>query len=110
MTNTELLAKIKAEIERLKNYAEESKKEWVNEGYNQNAFAEDCRIKSFDTLLSFLSTFEQSEKPMNPEGLEEEILNQWEDYPHDKWPKCPYHDFTNIARHFAEWGAEHLKK
>lgn len=37
------------------------------------------------------------------EDLEEEILNQWEDYPHTLWSKCPYIDFKNIAHHFAEW-------
>lgn len=55
--------KIRAEIERLKKYAEESKKDWINEGYNQNAFAEDCRITSFNKLLSFLDTLEEQEQP-----------------------------------------------
>lgn len=50
------IEKIRQEIERLKKYAEESKKEWINEGYTQNAFAEDCRITSFDGLLSFIDT------------------------------------------------------
>lgn len=53
MSNIE---KIKAEIERLKKWSESSKKEWIDEGYNQNAFAEDCRIKSFDKLLTFIDS------------------------------------------------------
>lgn len=56
------IEKIYQEIERLKKYAEESKKEWINEGYTQNAFAEDCRITSFDGLLSFIDTL--SEEPV----------------------------------------------
>lgn len=51
-------ALIRAEIERLKHYAEEAKMEWVNDGYNQNAFAEDCRISSFDKLLAFIDTLQ----------------------------------------------------
>lgn len=37
------------------------------------------------------------------EDLEEEILCSWEDDSHTLWPKCPYSDFKNIARYFAEW-------
>ena len=54
--------KIRQEIERLKKWSESSKKEWIDEGYNQNAFAEDCRIKSFDKLLAFIDSL-QEEKP-----------------------------------------------
>lgn len=53
--------KLKAEIERLKKHSEESKKEWIDEGYNQNAFAEDCRIKSFDKLLAFIDSLQQEQ-------------------------------------------------
>ena len=53
MTTKEL---IRAKIEQLKHYAEESKMEWINDGYNQNAFAEDCRISSFDKLLTFIDS------------------------------------------------------
>lgn len=59
MSNIE---KIKAEIARLKKWSESSKKEWIDEGYNQNAFAEDCRIKSFDKLLDFIDSLPE-EKP-----------------------------------------------
>ena len=53
MSNIE---KIRQEIERLKKWSESSKKEWIDEGYNQNAFAEDCRITSFDKLLAFIDS------------------------------------------------------
>lgn len=59
MTNIE---KIRQEIERLKKWSESSKKEWIDEGYNQNAFAEDCRIESFDKLLAFIDSLPE-EKP-----------------------------------------------
>lgn len=55
--------KLLAEIERLKKHSEESKKEWIGEGYNQNAFAEDCRIKSFDKLLAFIASLQQEQNP-----------------------------------------------
>ena len=67
------IALIKAEIERLKKYAEESKKEWINEGYTQNAFAEDCRITSFDGLLSFIDTLSEEPDKDLEEAAEEYI-------------------------------------
>lgn len=67
MTNIE---KIRQEIERLKKCSKSSKKEWIDEGYNQNAFAEDCRIKSFDKLLAFIDSLPE-EKPSLPDNLDE---------------------------------------
>lgn len=52
----DIIDKIRQEIERLKKCSKSSKKEWIDEGYNQNAFAEDCRIKSFDKLLAFIDS------------------------------------------------------
>ena len=98
MTNAELIAKIKAEIERLK---DENKKikcpanERYCSGYDD----------AFYDLLSFLSTLE-SEKPMNQKELEREIercLWQLSDDPSNE-------ELRMFARHFAQWGAEHLKK
>lgn len=57
---------------------------------------------------------EKSEKPMNQEGLEEEIAGMYQalfgtDVINRK--EMLYLDtFEAIARHFAQWGAEHLKK
>lgn len=61
-------------------------------------------------IETFLSTLE-SEKPMNQDELEEEIdrFEDWmETYNQADYPTS----FTtrDIARHFAKWGAEHLKK
>ena len=72
MTNIE---KIRQEIERLKKWSESSKKEWIAEGYNQNAFAEDCRIKSFDKLLAFIDSLpEEKEVKMNNESVIAETI------------------------------------
>lgn len=71
MSNIE---KIRQEIERLKKWSESSKKEWIDEGYNQNAFAEDCRIKSFDKLLSFIDSLPEEKLS---EDLEEAAV-RWE--------------------------------
>ena len=49
------------------------------------------------------------EEPAN-DDLEEKVLNVWEDEPHNKWPKCPYQDFKNIALHFANWQKEQMIK
>lgn len=65
MSNIE---KIRQEIERLKKYSKSSKKEWIDEGHNQNAFAEDCRIKSFDKLLAFIDSLPEEK---TSEDLEE---------------------------------------
>ena len=51
----------------------------------------------------------KEEEPIN-EDLLDEIHNRWEDYPHIKWPKCPYKDFKNIACHFANWQKQQMMK
>ncbi len=98
MTNAELIAKIKAEIGKRILAAP-----ITAEGHQ--------RVWAYNDVIDLLSTLE-SEKPMNQEGLEEEI------------ERCviePYYDLNgvavkgatayltvndvaDIARHFAEWG------
>lgn len=105
MTNAELITKIKSEIERRIKIQDDWAGRKVLPGRDL-AFAVKEELKQ---LLSFLDTLE-SETPMNLEGLEEEI---------DRIVKCEK-EFMNfkyksqligyIARHFAQWGAEHLKK
>lgn len=101
MENEELIAKIKAEIERLKEKAERRPHATPLEGF-------ECmgKIKVCNELLSLLSTIE-SEKPMNQdEELNEEIKKEMVKLPffiHGK-------DQIAFARHFAQWGAENLKK
>ena len=85
------IEKIRQEIERLKKYAEESKKEWINEGYTQNAFAEDCRITSFNRLLSFLDTL--SEESDNDASLEASAS-----YDTQKYTPSPSVDIGDVAR------------
>ena len=89
MTNAELLAKIKAEIER--RYKEFDGK--------TGDIATASRLAYLD-VLSFLSTLE-SEKPMN---LEEEINR----YLHEECSDDDEPGIHEIAEHFAQWGAEHL--
>lgn len=87
-----IIEQIKAEIGRLK-ATNPSEYNYQNaEGY----------VWALDDILSFLSTLE-SEKPMN---LEEEI-NRYlrEECSNDDEPGV-----HEIAEHFAQWGAKHLKK
>lgn len=61
-------------------------------------------------LLSFLSSLE-SEKSMNPDGLEEELdrfIASGKSVTVDDYGtyKVSYHDFKKVARHFAEWQKE----
>lgn len=95
MTNAELIQKIRNEIER--RYKEFDGK--------TGDIATASRLAYLD-VISFLSTLEESEKPMNQEGLEEEYKDYVERDP-------VYSKLVNriagldIARHFAQWGAEH---
>ena len=92
-----IIEQIKAEIERRKMESigfrnNEKREDWAS-FFNGEATA-------LENLLSFLSTLE-SEKPMN---LEDEI-NRYlrEECSDDDEPSI-----SDIARHFAQWGAEHL--
>lgn len=93
---------IRAEIER--------RKKEIKGLYNLQFVAGER--KAYDLILSFLDTL--PEQPV--EGLEEEIDKEWEKCnPIDEgmgmetaW--IHIEQFDLIARHFAEWGAEHLKK
>jgi len=158
MTNAELLAKIKAEIERRwKDYRNSVTPDQPK--YRTHYFVGKGEV--CEELLSSLSTLE-SEKPINPDdamkeldekialvkqrgtwdgvdvdkymdevrgrepdnpmNLEEEINLAWEKLEKDYSPSAldktiiivsglvGEKQFSNIARHFAEWGAEHLKK
>ena len=104
MTNAELLAKIKAEIERRKMESigfrnNEKREDWAS-FFNGEATA-------LENLLSFLSDLE-SEKPS--EGLEDILLEFYDEYDSNvgNRPIIPRIYAEKLARHFAEWGAEHL--
>lgn len=115
MTNAELLAKIKAEIERRTKELDEQ----IVDIYDSKAV---LRKDELQKLLSFLSTLE-SEKPMNlgerigsynivpyiddkiaalqDMWREEKVAFDWDDM---------HEMIEDVARHFAQWGAEHAKK
>jgi hypothetical protein len=73
-TMSNIKEQIRQEIERLKKHSESAKKEWIDEGYNQNAFAEDCRITSFDNLLDSIDSLpeEQSSDDLN------KLIQKWD--------------------------------
>ena len=101
-----IIEKIRAEIERLKGICTAQIE--ANPG---QTFPFVMEMTGYDKLLSVLSDLEKEEKPS--EGLEEEIerylhslgvgYGGWVDGMEDD-------DLRGIARHFARWGAEHLKK
>lgn len=64
-----------------------------------DAFRQDGRAAMCDDILKSLDTL--PEQPVG--GLEEEIENYYGYIPDDR-------DKIESARHFAEWGAEHLKR
>ncbi|MBO7451674.1 MAG: hypothetical protein J6U54_15030 [Clostridiales bacterium] len=111
MINNEIIQAIKAETERRKMEAigfrnAEKREDWAS-FFNGEATA-------LENLLSFLNTLE-SEKPMNQEGLDQEIIKCWQEWvsPSNKQSVegvLPLSEFAFYARHFAKWGAEHLKK
>lgn len=105
MTNAELIQKIRNEIER------------QEEQCPMDTYEGRHKLFILGYFKTFLSTLEESEK-QNQDELEEEI------------ERCviePYYDLdgvavkgatayitvndvADLARHFAQWGAEHLKK
>ena len=89
-----IIEQIKAEIERLKTVQLKR----IQEGDLVDAEPYD-KNEAYNELLDFLTTLE-SEKPMN---LEEEI-NRYlrEECSDDDEPSV-----SDLARHFAKWGAEH---
>ena len=106
------IEKIRTEIERLKNNSELAKMEWIDEGYNQNAFAEDCRIGSFDTLLSFLDTLSEEPDKDLEEAAEEYKQGEVDtnvDYHDDTGePLCFMEALKPAFTAGAEWMKEHM--
>ena len=109
MTNAELIQAIKAEI----NYRIET---YIG---NAQSCVGTTIVDGLEEVLDFISTLE-SENPMQ-EGLEKEIENAWENLEKDYSPSAldetkilvsglvGEKQFSKIAEHFAEWGAEHAK-
>lgn len=108
MTNAELIAKIKAEIERLRKNNDISEDECAQYEYDV-ACGYDMALNDALSILSALESEEQTCK-----GFEEEfrrfIKKEKEEEPDGSLPFYGDYGIYRIARHFAKWGAEHLKK
>ena len=140
MTNAELIAKFKAEIERRMKELRGQEQDFLEQ--DCHTLVEDARLRigELNQLLSFLDTLEKSEKPiihttvtaldnnlnpieittdekpMNQDELGEEIqrfLSNATKMDKGEW-KGKYSiskmGFSVVAHYFAQWGAEHLKK
>ena len=102
MTNAEIIATIRAEIERrLANYHPE----FVNHGL-ASGFREDGKAIAYEELLSFLSDLEKSfpAKVSDGEVLEEEMDKFFETMFVLEHENIFEETFKNIARHFYELG------
>ena len=160
MTNAEIIQAIRKEIGRRYNYEKEMYCDTKPDGRPNDGWAESLAIMGvLEELLSFLSTIEKSEKPINPEEID--LKKELHDFimefgPAATFDKCAsrfydlgchrtaekydeieynrqraeesvcgelekeikrYYDdwdgncrYAQTARHFAQWGAEHLKK
>lgn len=102
MTN-ELIAKIKVEID--KRYAEYREKMKSDDFTYYEGMAD-----SLDLFEQFIDSLELK-KPINQEELEEEIDRLWESFADEmEGPHNLFDIYARLARHFAQWGAKHLKK
>ena len=106
------IEKIKAKIERLKSQLVRGA------CAAQIEMETNCKEEAYDEVLSFLSTLE-SEKPMDLDGLDEEVHSFFDEcievyevplYGKVKEEVITADCYEITARHFAQWGAEHLKK
>ena len=87
------IARVRQKIERRINELDKDK--YIN------IDAKACRVSELSSLKRFLNTL--SEEP--DKSLEEEITR----YRKEEMPVVLESDLNDIARHFAVWGAEHLK-
>ena len=103
MTNTELIQKIKVEIERMNAIA---KADVTNNKGEMKVWNQGI-VTAYSYVLSFLSELSEKCGQEEPcEELDNEIKRMM--------VKTPFFirgkDLIAFARHFAQWGAEHLKK
>lgn len=117
MTNAELISKIKAEIERRVDILATVSVKQAKDGDSEMSTYYHGKAVSLEELIPFLSTLE-SEKPIIPVELERAVVDYFEGY----WPGMETAEQCNtdlhftppaimrLARHFAQWGAEHLKQ
>jgi len=104
-----IIEQIKAEIEKLiERYGSVKAKGTLQEGYKGG------RLIGYEDTLNVLKRIQDNlEKPMNPDAeLEKEIervVSEYSDKVQGTRVMKPS-GVEKIARHFAKWGAEHLKK
>lgn len=100
MDSTEIIEKIRAEVNRLWN--EHPTEDIWDRGYNY----------ACEEIMSFLSDLEKSEKPID--GLEDEIDKRWKEWLSDDKEQVegvlPKSEFAFYARHFYELGRQSKKK
>jgi hypothetical protein len=97
-----IIEQIKTEIENLiEKYGSVKAKGVLQEGYKGG------RLIGYEDALNILKRIqEESERQMNQDELEKEAVNYCFDNGLNLSPRVA----TDFARHFAQWGAEHLKK
>ena len=104
----ELIQQIKAEIERRIEAYNVSIEKYAGKKKSLKAERDSWKWAELKSLLSFLDTLQ--EQPVC-EGLEEEIGRLWESFADEmEGPHNLFDIYARLARHFAQWGAEHLKK
>ena len=109
METNRTLEIIRSEIERGIEESRTRQKNLEDVGQRDANIVEEHIRATLKAILSFLSTLEESEKPMNQEDLEEEINRLWESFADEmEGPHNLFDIYARLARHFAEWGAEHL--
>ena len=106
MTAQEVIATIRAEIERLKKANAKLGHTNDIERHEESAYDNAC-----DAFLYFLSTLEESEKPMQ-EGLEKDVERWFFNEISSKInvEHTMYYYFQECARRYAQWGAEHQRE
>ena len=93
MTNTEIIQAIKAEMERRWKH---HRKNFVDREEDGDKMEEDAY------LLQYLSDLEKSVKPMNHEGLQEEIVRTYHNGSVADTSDIDHVTYENIAEHFYE--------
>lgn len=79
--------------------------DWVREAKTDKE--QEARFEAYKRFFELYDEYmmQEPEQPAS-EGLEEELDETWLEYCED----VDYLVYASIARHFAEWGATHLKK
>ena len=99
--------KLKAKIKRRHDYENEMYHKKKPDGRPNDGWAESLAIMGvLEELLAFIDSLQQEQ----PEVDLEKELDTYYDSPLWDGEPVSWMTYTRIARHFAEWGAEHLKR